>query len=97
MKLYKKEIKPYIQPPQLQGFNDKAFPVEGYDWVSEDLEDKLRDEIVVKDPWSKLFFRVRYVEFTDIAFNTGEKSLVQCIIDRYGAERRDFMTAKRIE
>ena len=26
-----------------------------------------------------------------------EKSLVQCIVDRYGAERRDFMTAERIE
>ena len=72
MKLYKKEIRPYIQPPQLQGFNDRAFPVEGYDWVSEDLEDKLRAEIDVKDPWSKLFFRVRYVSVSE--FDQGESS-----------------------
>lgn len=65
MKIYKREIKPYIQPPQLQGFNDKPFPVKGYDWVSEELEDKLRNEIIVDDPWSKLIFVERYVVLGD--------------------------------
>lgn len=62
MKYYIRQIKPYIQPPQLQGFNDRPFPVEGYDWVSEDLEEELRSRIEVKDPWSKLIFDKRIVE-----------------------------------
>lgn len=62
MKCYIRQIKPYIYPPQLQGFNDKPFPVKGYDWVSEDLEEELRNNIAVKDPWSKLVFIERYVE-----------------------------------
>lgn len=65
MKIYKREIKPYIQPPQLQGFNDKPFPVKGYDWVPEDMEEELRENIVVKDPWSKLIFIGRFVEVTE--------------------------------
>jgi hypothetical protein len=62
MKYYIRQIKPYIQPPQLQGFNDKPFPVVGYDWVSEDLEEELRNTIVVSDHWSKLIFEKRIVE-----------------------------------
>ena len=65
MKIYKREIKPYIQSPQLQGFNDRPFPVKGYDWVPEELEDKLRNEIVVDDPWAKLVFIERYVVIGD--------------------------------
>jgi hypothetical protein len=62
MKFYIRQIKPYIRPPQLQGFNDRPYPVDGYDWVSEDLEDELRKNIVVSDPWSKLIFEHRIVE-----------------------------------
>lgn len=62
MKYYIRQIKPYIQPPQLQGFNDKSYPVDGYDWVSEDLEEELKNSIVVNDPWSKLIFHCRFVE-----------------------------------
>ena len=81
MKLYTREIKPYIQPPQLQGFNCRPFPVNGYDWVPEDLENKLRDEIIVSDPWSKLIFVERFVvwgegiigEFEGIPISSGCK------------------------
>ena len=62
MKTYIRQIKPYIQPPCLQGFSSSPYPVEGYDWVPEDLEEKLRDEIVVEDSWSTLIFKERYVE-----------------------------------
>ena len=62
MKYYIRQIKPYICPPQLQGFNDKPYPVKGYDWVSEDLEEELSNTIAVKDPWSKLVFYSRFVE-----------------------------------
>ena len=62
MKYYIKQIKPYISPPCLQGFNCSPDPVDGYDWVSEDMEEELRQNIVVKDPWSKLIFKERFVE-----------------------------------
>lgn len=65
MKIYKREIKPYIEPPCLQGFNDKPYPVQGYDWVPEDMEEQLRNAIVVNDPWSKLIFYSRYVVIGD--------------------------------
>lgn len=65
MKYYKRQIKPYIKPPQLQGFNGRPYPVEGYDWVSEDLEEELRNSIVVSDPWSRLIFEYKIVEVTD--------------------------------
>ena len=65
MKLYIREIKPYIKPPCLQGMNDSPYPVDGYDWVSEDLEDKLRNEIVVSDPWSTLIFKERFVVWSE--------------------------------
>lgn len=62
MKYYIRQIKPYIQPPQLQGFNDHPFPVKGYGWFPEETEDALRESIIVKDPWSKLIFVERFVE-----------------------------------
>ena len=62
MKHYIKQIKPYIEPPCLQGFNNTPIPVEGYDWVSEDLEEELIKNIVVKDPWSTLIFKERFIE-----------------------------------
>ena len=62
MKYYVREIKPYIKPPCLQGFNNNPYPVKGYDWVSEDLEEQLRNEIIVEDSWSILFFKERYIE-----------------------------------
>ena len=62
MKYYIRQIKPYIEPPYLQGFNNSLIPVKGYDWVSEDLEEELRKNIIVEDPWSKLIFRDRFVE-----------------------------------
>lgn len=62
MKIYKREIKPYIDPPSFPGISWNPYPVEGYDWVSEDLEDKLKDEIIITDSWSKLIFKERFVE-----------------------------------
>jgi hypothetical protein len=64
MKTYIRQIKPYIQPPCLQGFSSSPYPVKGYDWAPEDLEEKLRDEIVVEDSWNTLIFKERYVELS---------------------------------
>lgn len=62
MKLYKKVIKPMIEPPALQGCNCHAYEVEGYDeWFPEEMEEELRSKIVVKDSWEKLIFRERYI------------------------------------
>ncbi len=66
MKYYIKQIKPYIQPPALQGCNCDPDPVEGYDWVPEDMEEELRKNIIVKDSWSKLIFKERYIESSGI-------------------------------
>lgn len=62
MNLYVREIKPYIDPPALQGMNCNMYPVDGYDWVNEDMEEQLRKEIVVSDSWSTLVFKERYIE-----------------------------------
>ena len=61
MKIYIREIKPYIDPPALPGTNCAAYPVDGYDWVPESHEERLRHEIIVKDSWSRLVFKERYV------------------------------------
>lgn len=61
MKIYIKQIKPYIKPLCLQGFNDFLEPIDEYDWVSEDHEKALRNQIVLKDPQSTLVFQERYV------------------------------------
>lgn len=62
MKYYIREIKPFIYSPGLQGFRDTEFPVKGYDWVSEDMEEELRNTIEVKDPWGKLIIHYRLRE-----------------------------------
>ena len=62
MKHYVRQIKPYIEPPALHGCNCSPDPVEGYNWVSEDMEEELRKEIIVSDSWSKLIFKERFVE-----------------------------------
>lgn len=61
MKYYIRQIKPYIEPPALQGCNCSPVPVDGYDWVPEDMEEKMRKEIVITDFWSKLIFKERFV------------------------------------
>lgn len=86
MKLYERQIKPYIKPPCLQGCNDSPYPVDGYNWVSEDLEEQLRNEIVVSDSWSTLIFKERYIskgvfdkwEGTPLTVET-----IQNILNRY--------------
>ena len=65
MKLYAKLIKPYIEPPALQGFSCAPTEVEGWGWCSEEMEDYLREKIVVNDSWSKLIFKEKYVVLTD--------------------------------
>lgn len=65
MKIYIRQIKPYIQPPCLQGFNDSPYPVDGYDWVSEDHEAALRNKIVINDSWSTLIFKERFIALGD--------------------------------
>lgn len=62
MKYYIRQIKPYIKPPSLPGMLCVSYAVEGYDWVPEDLEEELRNNITIEDPWSKLTFEERFVE-----------------------------------
>ena len=61
MTYYTRQIKPFIQPPALPGFDNEPYPVEGYDWVSEDMKERLKEEIVVKDSWSTLVFKERFI------------------------------------
>lgn len=65
MKCYIRQIKPYIQPPALQGFSNKPYPVDGYDWAPEDHEAALRNKIVVNDSWSTLIFKERFIALGD--------------------------------
>ena len=60
--LYIREIKPYMKHPNLQKFFNDSLPIDGYGWVSEELEDKLRNEIKFEDPRSKLIFKERFIE-----------------------------------
>ena len=62
--LYIREIKQYIDPPMMQGIFYQQKPIDGYDWVSEELEEKLRKEIKVEDSWSKLIFKERFIKVT---------------------------------
>lgn len=66
MKCYIRQIKPYIQPPALQGFSNKPYPIEGYEWFPEDMEEELREEIVIKDSWSTLIFKERYISVEEL-------------------------------
>lgn len=78
MKIYIRQIKPYIKPPCLQGFNDSPYPVDGYDWVAEDCEEELRNKIVVSDPWSTLIFAERYVVIGDGIVGKYEGAPIGC-------------------
>jgi hypothetical protein len=64
MKYYIRQIRPYIKPFALPGMLCISYPVDGYDWVSEDLEEQLRNEIVLSDKWDTLTFKERFVEVT---------------------------------
>ena len=60
MKYYIREIKPYMQFT-VSGM-DAGFAVDGYDWVSEDMEDELRANIINTDGLFVLAFKERFVE-----------------------------------
>lgn len=62
MKYYIRQIRPYIKTPSLPGTLCISYPVDGYDWVSEDLEEQLRSEIVLDDTRDTLTFKERFVE-----------------------------------
>lgn len=63
MKLYIRQIKPYIYIP-MAAATERLIAVDGYDWVSEDLEEHLRKNIVIEDEWcSKLVFKERFEVF----------------------------------
>ena len=60
MKYYIRQIKPYIKLV-LPG-TDAGFAVDGFDWVSEDMEEELRKDLTVDPAWAVLTFKERYVE-----------------------------------
>lgn len=65
MKIYVRLISPYIKPPCLQGMNCEPYPVEGWGWCNEDMEEFLREKIVINDCMSELIFKEKYVVLTD--------------------------------
>ena len=62
MKYYMRQIKPYIRPFTAPGSLCVSCAVEGYDWVTEDMEEELREKIVIEDKWYTLVFKERFVE-----------------------------------
>ena len=65
MKLYKKELRPMVQPPSLQGFNSDPYPFYTEDsWIVEDFRDYFQHscEEKLEDPMSTIVFDERYVE-----------------------------------
>lgn len=65
MKVYKKEVRPMVQPPSLQGFSNKPYPFYTEDsWVVEDFRDYFQQhcENKLEDPMSTIVFDERYVE-----------------------------------
>lgn len=60
MKYYVRQIKPYFQFP-IPG-TDVGYAVDGYDWVSEEMEDELRSTIELPEHWYILAFKERFVE-----------------------------------
>lgn len=68
MRLYKRQVRPYMFVPGCQGWSDTHDPiiVEDLEWHEEEEENRLREllESVVKekDPWGTLMFDERYIE-----------------------------------
>lgn len=62
MKYYVRLIKPYIQTEPGSGVSCRRYEVKGYDWVSEDLEEELRNTIKFNSTFDSLVFEERFVE-----------------------------------
>lgn len=68
MKLYKRQVRPYMFVPGCQGWRDIHDPmiVDGKEWHEEEEEDRLRElletTVKEKDPWGTLKFDERYIE-----------------------------------
>lgn len=65
MKIYKRMIRPMVNPPTLQGFSSKPFPLIGEDfWCNDDYEDiKISAwKKMIKDPMSTLLVDEKYEE-----------------------------------
>lgn len=67
MKLYKKMIRPMVNPPALQGMSCKPYPLISDDyWINGDYEETLTDRwkelVKKKDSWGTLEIEEKYVE-----------------------------------
>ena len=65
MKIYIRQIKPYIYTPMAQGTIDEIVAVDGYDWVPEDCEIILKNQIILDNSWSTLVFKERFIALDD--------------------------------
>lgn len=71
MKLYKKQLRPMVVGPMLQGFGQDYYPLFGaYQWFDEDnvtikTKQEWENEIKEKDNWNTMKIEVRYVEVQD--------------------------------
>jgi hypothetical protein len=63
MKLYKREIKPMINPGSFYGVKWDLIPVRDFDnWYPEEREEELAKALNINDPYDILVFEERFVE-----------------------------------
>ena len=62
MKYYVRQVRPYVETLLMPGIYGAAAPLEGYDYVPEDMEEQLRNEIVISNPSYRLIFNEKFVE-----------------------------------
>ena len=98
MKLYKRMIRPMVDPPMLQGFYDKPYPLYSDDyWVDGDYEETLMDtwkELVKKgDSWATLKIDEKYVEVEIPKLEAKSIKPDDIVCLSYNANDIDFDTA----
>ena len=75
MEYYVRQIRPYTI---LKGYDCIPHPIYGYWWVSEDIEEELKEEIEVRESWSELIFLDRFVKVKDVKEIVHGKWLINC-------------------
>ena len=98
MKIYKRMIRPMVDPPTLQGFYDKPYPLYSDDyWVDGDYEDvekeiwKMRTKD--KDPMGTLYIEEKFVEIEKPKLEVKSIKPDDIVCLSYNANDIDFDTA----
>lgn len=98
MKLYKRMIRPMVNPPALQGMNCQPYPLFSDDyWIDGDHEETLMDTwkklVNKKDSWGSLKIEEKYVEVelpSPEPIKVGDNNFVCFIVD---FDKIDILTA----